>query len=322
MTKVRPTTTPGVPILGPIFNFVVLGPGRRLAPLWVVGLVLTVGGYWGWNEYQAQIAADPLYHVTLESIAVTPTPAWIKTDVKIEALRDASIDFPVSALDDQLAERIAKAFTFHPWVESVAQVRKRPPAAIEVDLRYRRPVCMVELPEKSGLYAVDAAAVLLPSRDFLDDPKSTTGYPRLSGVTAVSVGRVGAVWADPLVTGGATIAALIEPHWSELNLLRIIPLDGTVGVPAGPQFELITRPGSRLVWGSPPGHEMSGEMTAAQKLVELRRYADDHGGLEGPQGPQRLDLRGGHITVLADNDAKSKSGPDASAAKPAPERRK
>ena len=106
-------------------------------------------------------------------------------------MRDASLDAPLSILDEQLAERLAKAFSFHPWVAEVREVRKSIPARVTIDLVYRRPVCMVELPDRSGLYAVDAQAFLLPSRDFLDEPQKAAQYPRLAGITSVNIGRVG-----------------------------------------------------------------------------------------------------------------------------------
>lgn len=316
MAKVHPATGPGVPVLGPLFRFVFVGAGRRLAPLWAIGLVVAGGGYWGWSEFGGHVVADPQYHVTAETITITAPPAWIKTDVKLEALRDASIDLPVSVLDDSLAERIAKAFAFHPWVAAVTRVQKAPPASVSVELAYRRPVCMVELPDRSGLYAVDADAVLLPSRDFLDDPQSPSRYPRLAGVTAVAVGRVGAPWSDPLVLGGAAIAAQLEAVWNELNLARIVPVEGSASATTGPTFELSTRRGTRVVWGAPPGREASGEMTSQEKIAALRRYVADHGNLEGRDGPQRLDLRGRDVVVLA-LDREPTSKPDEAAAKPA-----
>ena len=321
MPKVQPTPGPGVPILGPVFRLVFAGPGRRLAPLWTVALVVGLGAYWGWSEFGPHIVASPQYHVTSETIVVTPPPAWIKADVKLEALRDASIDLPVSVLDDQLVERIARAFAFHPWVASVARVQKSPPASVVVELAYRKPVCMVELPDRSGLYAVDGQATLLPSRDFLDDPQSPTRYPRLSGVSAVAVGRVGAPWADPLVVGGAAIAAELQSAWTELGLQRIAQLAGTTVETTGAQFELHTRRGSRIAWGSPPGREADGEMTSADKVAALRRYVADHGSLEGRDGPQRLDLRGAHVVVLAMDPEPSKSAGDA-ATKPGDKLRK
>src|SRR5688572_13518846 len=162
------------------------GPLRRAAPLIAIALGLAGLGYWAWSMQAPRIENDPQYQITLDKIVLTAPPEWITTDVKAEALRDASLDPPLSALDPQLAERVAKALAFHPWVAEVKRVRKTAPGGIDAEVVYRRPVCMVELPPaegRRGLYAVDAEGVLLPSRDFLAEPKKAARYPRLGGFT-------------------------------------------------------------------------------------------------------------------------------------------
>src|SRR5688572_9710844 len=157
------------------------GPLRRAAPLIAIALGLAGLGYWAWNMQAPRIEGDPQYQITLDKIVLTALPEWITTDVKAEALRDASLDPPLSALDPQLAERVAKALEFHPWIAEVKRVRKTAPGGIDAEVVYRRPVCMVELPPttdgKRGLYAVDAEGILLPTHDFLVEPKRAARYP-------------------------------------------------------------------------------------------------------------------------------------------------
>lgn len=295
MGKEAKSVGPGVPVLGPLVRILF---GRRVGPLLAIGAVFGGGGYWAWTKLRDPVLEQTHYVVTLESISTSPQPEWIKADVKTEALRDASIDFPASLLDDQLAARVAKAFAFHPWVAEVKQVRKSVPAAVFVDVVYRKPVCMVELPERMGLYAIDAEAFLLPSKDFLDDPRKAASYPRLAGITNLNLGRVGVRWPDAFVQGGARIAAAIETAWPRLNLQRIAPALESVNT-AAPQFELTTNSGTRILWGSPPGAEIGDEMPAARKVESLLRYATDHGSLEGTKGPQRLDVSGRTINIVS-----------------------
>lgn len=296
MAKETKSRGPGVPVLGPFFGLLF---GPRMRPILAVAAVLVGGAYWTWSQVREKVVAEAHYQVMLGDIVVTSPPVWIKADVKGEALRDASLDAPLSILDEQLAERIAKAFSFHPWVAEVREVRKSVPARVTVDLVYRRPVCMVELPDRSGLYAVDDQAFLLPSRDFLDEPQKAAQYPRLAGITSVNIGRVGVRWPDPFVQGGVLIAAVLEESWHRLNLTRIVPAETAGFGPSTPQFELATRNGTRVLWGSPPGMETSGEASVADKLASLNRYVADHGTLEGRDGPQRIDVRAKEIVVLA-----------------------
>jgi hypothetical protein len=161
---------------------------------------------------------------------------------------------------------------------------------------------MVELPEGLGLYAVDGEATLLPSGDFLK-PAVTAGYPRLGGITSVTVGRAGTRWNDLRVIGGARIAAVLESSWKSLKLSRILPSEGAPPAAGGAPFELVTLGKTKIIWGSPPGSEGSGEMTAAQKIEALTRYAADHGKLD-VEGSKQLDLRGADVSVVAAKDAK------------------
>jgi len=297
------TPGPGVPILGPLFRGLFYGPDGRFVPFWGVVTALAVVAWIAWSKFGGTVESSPHYQLSLESIVVSEKPDWIKADIRVEALRNAGIDLPASVLDDRLSERVAQAFAFHPWVAGVKQVRKTAEPGVEIDLEYRRPVCMVELPEGTGLYAVDADAVLLPSGDFLDDPARTKSYPRLGGVTSFTVGRVGSRWNDPRVIGGAKIAAALQNSWQMLQLARILPSEGSPAAGGAP-FELVTRGKTKIIWGSPPGGEGSGEMTADQKIAALGRYVAAHGKLDAGGEPKQLDLRGHDVTVVAMKESK------------------
>jgi hypothetical protein len=301
MGKEAKSVGPGVPVLGPLVRILF---GRRVGPLLAIVAVVGGGGYWAWSKLRDSVTGQSHYSITAESIVLSPQPDWIKADVKTEALRDASLELPLPLLDDALAERISKAFAFHPWIAEVKQVRKAVPSQVIVDVVYRKPACMVELPEGLGLYAVDASAYLLPTKDFLDDPRRAHGYPRLTGIVNLNMGRLGMRWPDPFVQGGAAVAAALETAWPRLNLARIAPSLDSISSPT-PRFELVTRLGTRIVWGSAPGQETAGEMPAARKVESLLRYANDNGSLEGRTGPQRLDLTGQSITIIATTPAEA-----------------
>jgi hypothetical protein len=266
--------------------------GSRKRPLWIAAAVVVLcggGAYVGWVVLGPRILGSPEYHVGRDQIEITPTPEWIHGDVLGEVYRDAELDGRLSIADDNLVERVARAFARHPWVAKVVQVRKRYPAAVTVDLAYRRPVCMVEVP--GGLVPVDVEAVLLPPQDF--SPVEATHYPRLAGIEQKPTARPGERWADAKVLGGAEIAAAVLPDWDPLGLLRIEPLPADPGRPsAEPLFALFTRGGSRIVWGYAPGANVPGELSAPEKVARLKRYLADHDTLDAPDGkPHELDVR-------------------------------
>lgn len=283
------------------FAKVLRGPARRALVLALLGAGAAGGAYAVWQRVRPHVVAAPQYRLEARDIAITPPPEWIRSDLRAEVIRDASLDGPLSILDPGLAERVAKAFALHPWIARVQKVSKHSPARVEVELVYRRPVCMVEVP--GGLYPVDIEGVLLPSSDF--SPNDARRYPRLSGVQPTTEGPVGTRWHDRRVVGAAEIAAALTDAWNELNLHRIVPVPGAHGGPSRdePTYELFTRLGTRILWGPASGTDAPPDDAPAVKAARLRRFFAQRGTLEGPEGPQDLDLRHGEAVVATPRTA-------------------
>lgn len=209
-----------------------------------------------------------------DNVELVGAEAWIRADLKAEALRDASLDAGLPLDDPELARRLARAFAIHPWVREVVSVSLKHPAAARVEIRCREPVAMVSVP--GGLLAVDAEGIVLPSDDFTAE--SAARYPRITGIESGPRGAAGFVWGDPLVEEAAAIAAVIGPEWEPLGLVECRPagsLQPTV-------WELVG-PGDRAIrFGSAPGRELEGEATAAMKAARLRALA---AGAESAAGP-------------------------------------
>lgn len=260
----------------------------RLTILLVL-VAATTGGYGLWRSLRPRILRQDEYRVTPERVVITPLPDWIRTDLKTEVLREAGMEQSQSLLDPLLTQRIARAFELHPWVAQVKRVSKRHPARVEVELVYRRPVCMVEVP--GGLYPVDAEGVLLPTADF--SPIEARHYPRLGGVTSAPLGGVGSPWGDPRVQDGARIAEVLADIWNELKLAQIVPHGSGENTPSlsEPLYDLVTRGGNRIVWGHPPGQAVGNEAGTEAKIAWLRKLVSDHGSLDSAIGSGGVDLR-------------------------------
>ena len=268
---------------------ILFGPGRT-ATLAVVVVAIFSGGAWAvWRHVEKHVEGSSEYLVTVEKISITPPPEWVRSDVRAEAFRTASPpDRPLSSLDDGLAQRIAMAFMLHPWVAK-ATVTKRATARVDVDIVYRRPVCMVEVANGSAvdLLPVDGEGVWLPGEDFSQKQKES--YPCLAGVDRRPIQPVGHPWGDSRVVDGASIAAALLPVWQQLKLYRIqtVPLSATSPDPA-PNYELYTRVGTRIVWGTANGGPATGEPTREDKVARLVQYATAHGSLDADSA---LDVR-------------------------------
>ena len=266
----------------------------RVWALLLLLLVLGVAAHFGWRRSKPTISRHPQYVVTAEAIHITPTPPWIRSDVKTQVLRDAGLVGTVSVLDewDALARRVKDAFEFHPWVASVERIRKSLPAALDIELKYRRPIAAVESSDSNGVtyLPVDEHGVRLPETDLTDAERRY--LPRISGITGRPL--VGDVWADPRVLGGARLITALVDDWKVLKLVEI-----TAALPSSPQgesprytFEMITTGGTRILWGAAPGDETpAGESTFDEKRRRLLDYAGQHGKLEAIDGPATIDVR-------------------------------
>ena len=104
----------------------------------------------------------------------------------------------LSLLDEDLSARLRAAFTRHPWVDSVEEV-KLARQQVRVRLRYRVPVLAVRW--SGQLRAVDACGVLLPQS------ASTAELPVFRGTPAPPAGPAGTPWGDPAVAAAARACA-------------------------------------------------------------------------------------------------------------------
>lgn len=288
------------------------GPAQWLAIPVVVALALWAVGAVLWRQTREHVLSGPEYRLTSESIALSPAPRWIHTNIADDVLQQMTISGPASLLDDDLAERLAKAFELHPWIAKVNRVEKRYPARVEVSVEYRRPVLMVEVPlapdevadpeeansvpgdarptRVGGLYPVDAHAVLLPTADF--SKVEAANYPRLSDIHTLPLGPVGTPWGDARVSGAAEIAALLFDDWERLRLHRIVPSEQPQagGSSDDYSYELMSRDGARIKWGQRPSSQLAGEATAREKLDRLRQFLAS--GNKAGSRPLEIDLRG------------------------------
>jgi len=266
------------------FLAIMLGPGRPVLLAAAAVAVLSGAWYVVWRQVRHNVLSSNSYLLTTEDVRITPLPNWIHSDIRREVLNSASLDGPLSIMDDDLAQRVANAFSLHPWIAKVVRVTKAHPARVEVELIYRRPVCMVEVP--NGLFPVDEHGVLLPVDDF--SPVEASRYPRLVGIDTVPLGTTGESWGDGRVLGAAEIAAALGSAWQELKLRQMVA--SPTGIAEEHIYTLITRGGTRVRWGLPPGSKAPGKLPAAEKLARLLKYLEKNGTLEGPDGPQQLDV--------------------------------
>jgi hypothetical protein len=190
--------------------------------------------------------------------------------------------------DPKLVEHVAHAFSLHPWVAKVLRVTKQYPAQLRVELAYREPVAVVKLnlPEERGLLFIDADSVLLPS-DFA--PSEAKNYLRILAAGETPAGVYGTPWGSDRIAGAARVAAAWKDGWKPLGLYWIAANPASNGdyvYELRPQDEKV-----RVIWGAPPGKEITGEPLPAQKIAALQRLIEEKGALDRADAPAIVDLR-------------------------------
>ena len=236
----------------------------RRAGLGAIGIVLaaSAAGALLWTRVGDHVVWRDDAILRPEMVELRGVAPWVKSDIKAEALRTASLDGGVPLGDPELGNRLARAFDTHPWVKQVLSAKPRHPAAAVVEILCREPVAMVSV--KGGLLAVDAEGVVLPSGDFTAE--AAAEYPRITGIDSSPQGPEGSAWGDPAVEEGAAVAVVIGPEWRSLGLVECrSKLQGGTRL-----WELVGPEGQTILFGAAPGHERDGEPSAAEKIARLK----------------------------------------------------
>ena len=256
----------------------------------VAGLLLLCGmlGYWGWHRVRDQVHGDPAYLLDRDRLRYTPQPDWIPGNVADDVLRASNLEGPITLLDDGAAQRLAAAFTLHPWVAS-ARVTKEFPAGATVELTYRKPVLLVRRAATTGppLFVLDEQAVRVPVENM--ETSLQQRLPRM--VTRELPPLLSQVTQDAKLLGAVDVARHLATVWTTLQLSEIVPSQRS-GQDNRHVYELLTIHGDRVVWGTAPMRDGSpDELTGPERVARLQAHAAQHGSLRDPHGSGRLDVQ-------------------------------
>ena len=242
------------------------------------------------QQWRPDLSRYREYQVELNQISINEPPHWVPHDLVEQVVFRAKLPPTLSLLDEELTEHIARAFTDHPWIAEVVQVKKSSfPSRVEVILKYREPVALVE--KRTGFFPVNADGILLPPEDF--SLAETAGYLKITGVRSSPFSEPGETWNDPLVLAAARLASLLKHDWNSLDLkaIEVPPRSSTEIDLEQAVLTLISQGGSKIVWGKAPEVASVDELDSEQKLEQLHKYFSDYGSFELPSGPYEIDIR-------------------------------
>lgn len=261
----------------------------RPGTLFRLSLLAGVCALW---PYAAQrlpsLAKRTEYQTTFSAIQISPTPSGpVPTNLVEQVERQFDVSQDLSILDERLAGEVAEAFRQHPWVAKVVSVRKSFPAAIRVELEYREPVAMVQVP--GGRIPIDLSGVVLPTADF--SANDLASFPVIQNITPSPSLRPGSVWKDPALQSAAKLASLLREKWKPLKLEAIFVPRGASNDSKEVSLILIGQGNSRILWGRAPGSDHPGELEPIQKIRRLENYLTEFGDYTQPKGPYEIDIR-------------------------------
>ena len=271
---------------------------RRCAGL-VGGIV--VMGLLSWVMLH-NLRTNERYQVDPGRIELSSAPSWAKGSLakrlkhEIEDdLRADLADLPVTnAFDDELMDTITARIERSPWVRSVTRIERRFPTESEgysrllPVLEIRTPVVIIDTDERYVL--LDGDGVVLPlhlskeGKDFALFTEQLVTPLRLVRGVGGKAPAAGEVWNNEQVVAALSMERVIRQ--AELDRAMPIYAIELVGVPQQadargrvhyqPDGGVVLipdqgrMPGARVMWGRPPVHASTLELSPNDKLNELK----------------------------------------------------
>ena len=251
-----------------------------------------------WSSFRPAIVNRPEFQLTEERLSVDAPPPWVETDMKrllIQRLPESP-----NLLDPDLVSRTAKTYQSTPWVEQVVRIEKRK-QGLEVHLRYRRPVALVELDRLGTVQPIDRRGAAMDSivlQHIVPDQLLRISvylppeYPRPESWQA---------WDDVRILDSIQLCRFLGDRWQPLELYRIVSWDLPQADELVQPLELWTRNGAKIVWGNAPGKEKPGEARAEDKLAAIENWIRESGPLSRMSAGKKLDVRTGQVVLINDN---------------------
>ena len=253
--------------------------------------VFIAASFYAYKKFGLEIAGRSDQQVSLENVVLVPEqPEWVKSSLKEQIVGQYELD-KLLLDDEELVEQFAAAFELDSHVEEVVRIEKRV-NRIRVEVTYRVPVAMVEVKvdEQRFVFPVDRSAVVMQTNDF--DEADLGEFLRLVSDYSKPKGNSGTPWGDPIITAGAAIAnSLNDIAWKAMGLYRIYSIAENDGSNRLYYVNLKNDENIRVLWGNPPGEEVSSEASVAEKVTNLEAFFKENSTLSVSSETAEIDLR-------------------------------
>lgn len=270
----------------------------RTSLLTLLVLLAFAGVGWSiWSALRADLLSSREYRLEASRFYLPEPLPWIPMSLVQDVLLESKLEQQKTVLDHQLPEKLAAAFLANSWVKQVYKVQIFYPGEVWVDLEYRSPICLVEIPGGDGFHPVDAEGVLLPNDYFTEGTEEEIAakidqFLFITNVPTSPIGSFGDTWGEKSVEGAIQIAALLgneAKSWG-INSIRIVSakksgesLDRLWSTPEKTTYQLVADNGRNYEWGTfefESDSSLLPSLNEEAKKEKLRKLIQQHGSLE------------------------------------------
>ncbi|MCX7935872.1 MAG: hypothetical protein N3A66_11520, partial [Planctomycetota bacterium] len=243
------------------------------SPLALLSLAAAAGCAFIWREAWQ----DKRFCIAGDILSLSQA-AGLRPEAVREIERFGSLAAGRSTLDPCLLLDLREQYQSSPWVRRIISLRRVFPDRLELDIVLRTPAAQVRSGGGEGYFwLVDEEGVLLPV------PGARNPYealPQIVGAPPEIMGRQpaeGRVWSDPAVSDSLDLLKRWRTAVPDLTPQRIVVRRGVFLDSCRrrrldrPRFEIETREGLTILWGTYNRGDLPDEMSAQEKFAHLQR---------------------------------------------------
>lgn len=305
-----------------------------------LAVTLSLWATFGWKFYQKcsenapgnvpGVSADTitaqkirLVHRLPDGTLSPEIPKWIHENI-VQQIMDGLPKENRSIYDEKLIEKVNLTLKGMCWIQEVHSIQKFYPAYLQIEVKFRRPVLLVVVHEKTD--AIDRIIYIpvsddcrvLPNenKDFPVSPEEIETFPIFCGVAPVDIltpegpmdindysgynmppSRLpGLPWdRDTNISGAIHLINQLGSRWEKYGLNYICVEPQKSGeTDFGPKFCIVTRNGSIIYWGRSSLESLNkNDISDTVKIAQLDEEYKKRGSLDQP--PMCISFR--HETV-------------------------
>ena len=258
-----------------------------------------------WDKHRYDIAHPSKFEIRRENVQINDPPSWFGNKNLYDELHHHVFNSS-TLLDQHVVPATAEYLVGVPWIQRVKNVNKNP-SGLSISLKYRNPIAFVTNQKRdrsSSETIVDSEGVVFDSRLLIatDASRLDSDLFRITmpGVD-ISDLQPWQISTDERIAHAARLCEFLTEQASDLQLYRVVTFDlPSLQRSAGPEMEIWTRNGVRVLWGNSPGSEEKDEAQIEEKLKALRAFVTHHGPLElfENEARQMIDVRSGIAQIV------------------------